>query len=105
MVKPAQFSKIAMAALVGSAVIFSHTQPADAAWFRHDDFLGSITSDRDIINYWRSQGRIPVATPPTDRNKFCQWKYGNNNVWGQAASWMGPGLWKTNCYRWRWFWQ
>ena len=33
MVKPAQFSKIAMAALVGSVVLFSHTQPADAAWF------------------------------------------------------------------------
>jgi hypothetical protein len=103
MVKPAQFSKIAMAALVGSAVIFSHTQPADAAWLRKDDFLGQLTTT-DNTAYWRAQRRLVVPTPP-DRNTLCQWKYGNNNVWGQAASWWGADNWKTNCYRWRWFWQ
>lgn len=103
MVKPAQFSKIATAALVGSVVLFSHTQPADAAWFRKDDFLGQLTTT-DNAAYWRAQRRLVVPTPP-DRNQLCQWKYGNNNVWGQAASWWGADNWKTNCYRWRWFWQ
>ena len=105
MVKPAQFSKIAMAALVGSVVLFSHTQPADAAWFTKDEYLGRISSDRDIIDYWRAQGRVPVPAPPQDRNKLCQWKYGNDNVWGQSVSWFGAGVFQTDCYRWRWFWQ
>ena len=103
MVKPAQFSKIAAAALVGSVVLFSHTQPADAAWFRKDDYLGRLTIT-DNANYWRAQRRVVVPTPP-DRNQLCQWKYGNNNVWGQSVSWFGADNWKTDCYRWRWFWQ
>ncbi|HBK96503.1 MAG TPA: hypothetical protein DD001_03825 [Microcoleaceae bacterium UBA10368] len=103
MVKPAQFSKIAMAALVGSVVVFSHTQPADAAWFRKDDFLGQLTTT-DNAAYWRAQGQWYGNFQPPNRNQLCQWRYGNNNVWGQGVGW-GQNFYKTNCYRWRWFWQ
>jgi hypothetical protein len=99
MVKPAQFSKIAMAALVGSVVLFSHTQPADAAWFRKDDYLGRLSTG-DNCNYWKAQGRLCLPTPP-DANKLCEWRYGNNNVWGESV-WFS---YDTKCYRWRWFWQ
>lgn len=101
MIKPAQFSKIAMAALVGSAVIFSHTQPADAAWFRKDTYLG-LASTGDNCNYWKAQGKQCLPSPPNDRNKLCQWKYPNvSNVWGQSV-WFS---FDTKCYSWRWFWQ
>jgi hypothetical protein len=104
MVKPAQFSKIAMAALVGSVVLFSHTQPADAFWFRNDTKLGELTGN-DTAAYWREKGQWYIGIQPPDRNKLCQWKYGNDNVWGEAAGGWGSAFYKTNCYRWRWFWQ
>jgi hypothetical protein len=104
MVKPGQFSKIAVAALVGSVVLFSHTQPADAGWFTKDEYLGRLTTTNNA-NYWRAQGKLQVPTPPSDRNKLCQWWYGGSNVWGKAVSSWGADNWKTDCYRWRWFWQ
>lgn len=104
MAKSAQFSKIPIAALVAGVVIFSHAQPANAGWFRKDTYLGRLTT-ADNVNYWRQKGGLYFGTPPADRNKLCQWKYGNNNVWGKAVSWWGADKWKTDCYRWRWFWQ
>lgn len=104
MKQSAPFKNIQIAALVAGLVLFSHTPPAEAAWFRKDQHLGTLTT-ADNANYWRSQRQIAMPTPPTDRNKLCQWKYGNNNVWGKAASWWGADQWKTHCYRWRWFWQ
>jgi hypothetical protein len=100
MVKPAQFSKIAMAALVGSVVLFSHTQPADAAWLRKDDYLGRLSTG-DNSAYWRAQGKQASPAPPPNRNHLCQWRYGGSNVWGQSV-WFSAD---TKCYRWRWFWQ
>ena len=85
MAKTIKPSKISIALLVGSLVIVSHTPPANAAWFRKDTYLGLMTTS-DNVAYWRAQ-----------------WKYGRDNVWGQAASWLGPDTWKTKCYRWRWF--
>lgn len=99
MVKPAQFSKIAMATLVASVVLFSHTQPASAGWFTKDEYLGRLTPT-DNCNYWRAQRRLCVPTPP-DANKLCQWRYGGSNVWGKSV-WLS---YNTDCYRWRWFWQ
>ncbi|MBD2547003.1 hypothetical protein [Planktothricoides raciborskii] len=104
MVKSAQFRKIPIAALVAGVVLFSHAQPADAWWFTRDERLGRLTT-ADNMNYWQQKGGIPSGTPPVDRNKLCQWKYGNNNVWGKAVSSSQPGVWQTDCYRWRWFWQ
>jgi hypothetical protein len=101
MVKPAQFSKIAMAALVGSVVLFSHTQPADAFWLRKDTKLSPRLTPTDNCNYWRAQGRLCLPTPPNDRDKLCQWKFGTDNVWGQGV-WLS---YDTDCYRWRWFWE
>jgi hypothetical protein len=103
MAKSAQFRKIPIAALVAGVVLFSHAQPADAWWFRKDEYLGRLTT-ADNANYWRSQSQLQMPTPP-NRDKLCQWKYGNNNVWGKAVSWWGADNWKTDCYRWRWFWQ
>ncbi len=100
MIKPAQFSKIAMAALVGSVVLFSHTQPADAAWLRKDTFLGQLSAN-DNCNYSRATAGGCVPSPPPNRNHLCQWRYGGSNVWGQSV-WFSPD---TKCYRWRWIWQ
>ncbi len=97
MVKPAQFSKIAMAALVGSVVLFSHTESASA--FTTNDHLGRLTT-RDNNDYWRAKGKPGYGASP-GANQLCQWKFGNNNVWGQGISYS----WDTNCYRWKWFWQ
>lgn len=104
MVKPAQFSKIAMAALVGSVVLFSHTQPADAFWLRKDTDLGQLTGN-DNAAYWRAQGKWSVGIQPPNRDQLCQWRYGNDNVWGNAAGGWGNDFYKTNCHRWRWLWQ
>lgn len=101
MVKPAQFSKIAIAALVGSVVLFSHTESASAGWFTKDEYLGRL-STKDNSNYWRAQGSQDKPSPPNDRNKLCQWKNpGMSNVWGKSV-WFS---FDTDCYRWRWFWQ
>ena len=104
MVKPGQFSKIAVAALVGSVVLFSHTQPADAGWFTKDEFLGRLSTE-DNANYWRAQGQWYSNFQPPNRNKLCQWRYGGSNVWGRGVGWIGNSFYQTDCYRWRWFWQ
>ena len=101
MVKPAQFSKIAMAALVSSVVLFSHTQPASAGWFTKDEYLGRL-SIGDNEAYARAQGKMAVPQPPPNRDKLCQWKHGGSNVFGKPVS---STSWDTFCYRWRWFWQ
>ncbi len=103
MVKSAEVRKISIAALVAGVVLFSHTQPADAWGLRKNTYLGRLTT-ADNANYWRSQGKLQLATPP-NRDKLCQWKYGGSNVWVKAVSWWGANNWKTDCDRWRWFWQ
>lgn len=107
MAKTIKPSKISIALLVGSLVIVSHTPPANAAWFRKDTYLGRMTIS-DNVAYWRAQGRLPLfSVAPSDRNQLCQWKYGNNNVWGEAlpGPWFSQNPYETKCYRWRWFWQ
>ncbi|CAD5979471.1 hypothetical protein PCC9214_04514 [Planktothrix tepida] len=104
MSKIVKLSKISIAVFVGSLVLVSHTQPANAGWFTKDTYLGRMTVS-DNLAYWRAQGRIGLSTPPWDRNQLCQWKYGRDNVWGKAVSSWGSANWQTDCYRWRWFWQ
>jgi hypothetical protein len=102
MIKPEQFSKIAMAALVGSAVLFSHTESASAGWFTKEEYLGRL-SYGDNEAYMRAQGKMALPQSPPNRDKLCQWKHRGSNVFGKPVSkirWM-----ETDCYRWRWFWQ
>ncbi|MCG5056852.1 MAG: hypothetical protein KA714_02255 [Limnoraphis sp. WC205] len=85
----------------------STAEPASAFGWWQTDHLGRATR-ADNNAYSRSQGRIPFGTAPLNRDLICQWKYPRRDgtVYGQAAAWLGPASWETNCYHryWKGWW-
>jgi hypothetical protein len=84
--------RLSIMALLGCTMLVAVAQPSQA-FFKKKVVLGTSA---DYGRYFQSIGQL-AGTHPNDRNDYCQWKYGRDDVYGEEAGvpWMKH---KTRCF-------